>query len=58
VELARISPDLLAPVVAADFARLRISVSIWALGVWRALNLVSNIASFEVEHGGWPLRHF
>ena len=58
VELARVPRDLLAPVVAADFARLRISVSIWALGVWRALHLVSNVASFEVEHGGWPLRHF
>jgi AraC-like DNA-binding protein len=58
VELARIPSDLLAPVIAADFARLRISVSIWAHGVWRALHLVSNVSTFEVEHGGWPLRHF
>jgi AraC-like DNA-binding protein len=57
VELARIPSELLAPAIAADFARLRISVSFLAHGVWRALELVPNITTYEVEHGGWPSRH-
>jgi AraC-like DNA-binding protein len=57
VELTRIPSELLAPAIAADFARLRISVSFLAHGVWRALELVPNITTYEVEHGGWPSRH-
>ena len=57
VELARVPSELLAPAIAADFARLRISVSFFSRGVWRALQLVSNIGTCEVEHGGWPSRH-
>jgi AraC-like DNA-binding protein len=60
-------PLALSAIVSDAFKDLRIGVSIWADGVWRAIYLpmsddmavdMPRVVELEVEHGKQPLRHF